>query len=130
MGLPMDIPTDLPKYVRYDFLMFLLGIILMFISCYFLIVQQKHDYFYFFILFSSAVLVIIYSAEMEEHHRDEMELMKLNYLKEKMTLTSEFYKKDLISKRILNDTICVIKTELLDTLIERNKRTRKVVKSS
>jgi len=113
----MDIPTDLPKYVRYDFLMTILGLFIMIAMGYYLFIFEDGAKFnnplFLSIFLIGSIIFLLYQNEMAENYNKEIEIIKLNYYNDKVTLLESFLKKDLITKKKLDEIKKQMKDELL-----------------
>ncbi|NCO96861.1 MAG: hypothetical protein COY38_04135 [Candidatus Aenigmarchaeota archaeon CG_4_10_14_0_8_um_filter_37_24] len=113
----MDIPTDLPKYVRYDFLMTILGLFIMIAMGYYLFIFEDGAKFnnplFLSIFLIGSIIFLLYQNEMAENYNKEIEIIKLSYYNDKVTLLESFLKKDLITKKKLDEIKKQMKDELL-----------------
>lgn len=110
---------EIPKYVRYDFLISLIGVFCLGAGWYFTFVI-KIDSQYTGILFVIGTYFLIWGwGEMYSNYRDERDLNQLKILLEKKTLFDELMKQKILDKTQTNFLISILKKDVKEIIEKR-----------
>lgn len=122
-GINLD---EIPKYIRYDFLMTLLGLICVGVAWYFSTVGKiESTSINIFVLYLMGFPIAIWGfGEMYNSYKDERDLRRLQVMLEKRMLFIELRDKEIIDNRKLAFLINTIKDDMKDIIVEKREETK------